>query len=171
MGAILRLLGLNYTLVEAVDGRQLSQKQLDEASIRFLPGYTDPYHNRPMTHGEIGCFLSHYSIWRRMLDADEDLERVIVFEDDVRFTENATLVLKAMGEDLMKTRLEWDFIYLGRKKMSAHGDEFFVRGIVVGRYGDRDRPINYKDRVQSHPYLINFVKNIRQKLKLFMEKW
>jgi hypothetical protein len=35
-----------------------------------------------------------------------------------------------MVEDLMKTQLEWDFIYLGRKKMTAAGDEFFVPGFA-----------------------------------------
>lgn len=26
----------------------------------------DPYHGRPLTKGELGCFLSHYNIWKEV---------------------------------------------------------------------------------------------------------
>ena len=48
-----------------------------------MPGYEDPYHHRPMTMGEIGCFLSHYRIWEKMLK--DDLNEVLILEDDIRF--------------------------------------------------------------------------------------
>lgn len=32
----------------------------------MLPGYKDPYSGRVLTRGEIGCFLSHYSIWKQV---------------------------------------------------------------------------------------------------------
>lgn len=124
MSAIFQLLGIDFTVFEAVDGRALSEEDL--SSLKFLPGYEDPYHRRPMKWGEIGCFLSHYRIWERVVE--EQLDRVIIFEDDVRFTENATEILRGTVEDLMKTQMGWDFIYLGRKKMTAPGDEFYVPG-------------------------------------------
>ena len=34
--------------------------------IKMLPGYKDPYHGRPLTKGELGCFLSHYNIWKEV---------------------------------------------------------------------------------------------------------
>lgn len=34
--------------------------------IHMLPGYSDPYHGRPLTKGELGCFLSHYNIWKEV---------------------------------------------------------------------------------------------------------
>lgn len=124
MDLILRLLGIDYEVFEAVDGSNLAKADLDE--IEFLEGYEDPYHKRPMKKGEIGCFLSHYRIWEEV--ARSRYSRVVVFEDDVRFLENSTIELTEMVEDLMKMRTEWDLIYLGRKKMSPHGDEFFVPG-------------------------------------------
>lgn len=54
-------LGLEAHFVEAVDGKSLDGSVI--SSIKFLPGYEDPYHKRKMTKGEIGCFLSHYNIW------------------------------------------------------------------------------------------------------------
>jgi collagen beta-1,O-galactosyltransferase len=35
--------------------------------VHQLPGYLDPYHKRPLKLGEIGCFLSHYNVWKDVL--------------------------------------------------------------------------------------------------------
>ena len=121
---ILRLLGIKFRIFDAVDGNALTDAEV--ARLHFLPGYEDPYAKRPMTKGEIGCFLSHYWIWRDIVD--NKYQRVIVFEDDVRFAENATVELNRVVEDLMKTQLDWDLIYLGRKKMTPQGDEWYVPG-------------------------------------------
>ena len=44
----------------------------------------------------LGCFLSHYRIWHKIVD--EGFDRVLVLEDDVRFSENGTLILDALME-------------------------------------------------------------------------
>lgn len=36
----------------------------------MLPGYKDPYSDRVLTRGEIGCFLSHYNIWKQVQPYD-----------------------------------------------------------------------------------------------------
>ncbi len=47
-----------------MDGRNLDEDYLAEHGIRMLPGFSEPYHGRPLTLGEIGCFMSHYNIWQ-----------------------------------------------------------------------------------------------------------
>lgn len=76
-------IGLTVESVPAIDGQTLTDEYLEEIGVRFLPGYADPYHNRPMTKGEIGCFLSHFSIWEKM--RMEKLNEILVLEDDIRF--------------------------------------------------------------------------------------
>lgn len=49
--------------------RALNTSQLKALNIEMLPGYRDPYSSRPLTRGEIGCFLSHYSVWKEVSDA------------------------------------------------------------------------------------------------------
>lgn len=51
--------------------RALNKTDIESQGIKMLPGYKDPYHGRPLTKGELGCFLSHYNIWKevRMLDS------------------------------------------------------------------------------------------------------
>ena len=34
----------------------------------MLPEFSEPYHGRPLTYGEIGCFMSHYNLWRETVD-------------------------------------------------------------------------------------------------------
>lgn len=46
--------------------RTLNSSQLRALGIEMLPGYKDPYSDRVLTKGEIGCFLSHYSIWKKV---------------------------------------------------------------------------------------------------------
>lgn len=46
-------LGLEVEHIAAVDGQELTDTYLNEIGVRFLPGYADPYHNRPMTLGEL----------------------------------------------------------------------------------------------------------------------
>lgn len=52
-------------------------------NIKFLQGYEDPYHHRQMTMGEIGCFLSHYEIWKKIVQLEQEV--VLILEDDIRF--------------------------------------------------------------------------------------
>lgn len=76
-------IGLDVEHVAAIDGKKLTPEYLDEIGVRILPGYADPFHNRPMTKGEIGCFLSHFWIWEKQVV--EKLNEVLVLEDDIRF--------------------------------------------------------------------------------------
>uniref|UniRef100_A0A914HCF8 Glycosyltransferase 25 family member n=1 Tax=Globodera rostochiensis TaxID=31243 RepID=A0A914HCF8_GLORO len=122
MREVLRLVGLDFNRFEAVDGQNLTGHEL--STIRFLPGFEDPYFKRPMKKGEIGCFLSHFKVWEDIVQNGH--QRAIVLEDDVRFSPNGTLILKRIIEDLTRTRLEWDLIYLGRKRIVS--DEAFVPG-------------------------------------------
>lgn len=76
-------MGLQVELLEAVDGKELTETSIKEMGVQFLEGYADPYHNRPMTMGEIGCFLSHHRIWEEMVKRDQ--KEVLILEDDLRF--------------------------------------------------------------------------------------
>ncbi|XP_077048453.1 procollagen galactosyltransferase 1-like isoform X6 [Agelaius phoeniceus] len=60
----LHALGVAPKLVEAVDGRALNRSQVEALGVRMLPGYRDPFHGRALTHGEVGCFLSHFRVWQ-----------------------------------------------------------------------------------------------------------
>ena len=44
----------------------------------MLPEFSEPFHGRPLTFGEIGCFMSHYNIWLEIVE--RNLDTVLVLE-------------------------------------------------------------------------------------------
>lgn len=89
MQATLALLNIKATFWDATDGKVLSEEYLERHRISSLEGYLDPYHQRPMTFGEIGCFLSHYRIWeeakRKNYSAVSDFDALHSFHNLIPF--------------------------------------------------------------------------------------
>uniref|UniRef100_A0A8C7NE30 Collagen beta(1-O)galactosyltransferase 2b n=1 Tax=Oncorhynchus mykiss TaxID=8022 RepID=A0A8C7NE30_ONCMY len=117
-------LGLQATITDAVDGKALNSSQLQALGIEMIPGYQDPYSGRVLTRGEIGCFLSHHSTW-----VQRGLSKVLVLEDDVRFEPRFKRRMMTIIEEVEKAQLDWDLIYVGRKRMQVHQPERSVEGV------------------------------------------
>lgn len=115
-----RELGLDVKIVDAVDGKTLTVEYMDELGLQFVQGYEDPYHKRPMKMGEIGCFLSHYLIWKEIVQ--KDFQKVIVLEDDIHFTGYFRRKLEIITAEM--SQVDWDLVYLGRKILSSSSEEF-----------------------------------------------
>ncbi|XP_044295261.1 procollagen galactosyltransferase 2 isoform X2 [Varanus komodoensis] len=115
-------------IVEAVDGKALNTSQLKALNIDMLPGYRDPYSSRVLTRGEIGCFLSHYYIWKEVVS--RELEKSLVIEDDVRFEHQFKKKLTKLMDDIERAQLDWELIYIGRKRMQVERPEKAVPNIV-----------------------------------------
>lgn len=126
---------IDCRLVEAVDGKAMNTSQVEAMGIQMLPGYRDPYHGRPLTKGELGCFLSHYNIWKEV--ADRGLQKSLVFEDDLRFEIFFKRRLMNLMRDVEREGLDWDLIYVGRKRMQVEHPEKavpHVRNLVEADY-------------------------------------
>uniref|UniRef100_A0A8P0PNW8 Collagen beta(1-O)galactosyltransferase 2 n=2 Tax=Canis lupus familiaris TaxID=9615 RepID=A0A8P0PNW8_CANLF len=118
---------IDVKIVEAVDGKALNTSQLKALNIEMLPGYRDPYSSRPLTRGEIGCFLSHYSVWKEVID--RELEKTLVIEDDVRFEHQFKKKLMKLMDDIDQAQLDWELIYIGRKRMQVKEPEKAVPNV------------------------------------------
>ncbi|KAK2818311.1 hypothetical protein Q7C36_022244 [Tachysurus vachellii] len=108
-------------IINAVDGKALNDSQIRALGIRMLPSYSDPYHGRPLTKGELGCFLSHYNIWTEIVE--RGLQRSLVLEDDLRFELFFKRKLQKLMQDVEAEGLDWDLIYIGRKRMQVDHPE------------------------------------------------
>lgn len=126
------IMGLDVQNFPAVDGKNLNHEVLKVKGIKLLPEYVDPYHKRPMTMGEVGCFLSHYSIWERMVE--QNLAEVLILEDDIKFEpyfkERATFILNQAREFK-----NWDLIYFGRKRLQDSYEELLPGSEVLAKVG------------------------------------
>lgn len=83
---------IDYELVEAVDGRKMSQEDVDHLfdCKRFLRrmGYE-------VMPGEIGCTLSHRECYRKLLSSEDEV--ALILEDDVRFLAEDNRVEELIG--------------------------------------------------------------------------
>ena len=92
----------DYEFFPAVDG-----KRVRHLSKNIWPEWIDPILNRKMNVGEIGCLLSHYTLWQKCVDLDEP---IVIFEDDIQLLNyDPALVEQALESN--------DFVYISRKQM------------------------------------------------------
>ncbi|XP_057716901.1 procollagen galactosyltransferase 1 [Corythoichthys intestinalis] len=118
---------IDCKITEAVDGKALNMSDIQAMGIHMLPGYRDPYHGRPLTKGELGCFLSHYNIWKEIVK--RGLLTSLVIEDDLRFEVFFKRRLMYLMSDIEDEGLDWDLIYIGRKRMQVDHSEKAVPNV------------------------------------------
>lgn len=109
----------SWEFIDAVKGKSLNTvPQYDAKKGRRLVGFE-------LTHGEIGCFLSHRLVWQRCVDAQMN---TLVLEDD--------FVMLPHAEEAIKTALNhenlWEILRLQamvevqcKKKASCEGFDFY----------------------------------------------
>jgi GR25 family glycosyltransferase involved in LPS biosynthesis/glycosyltransferase involved in cell wall biosynthesis len=96
----------NYEFSEAVDGKELvpslELKQLFAGN------------NFNYRKGVMGCALSHYNLWRQLLE-DKDNEFYLIFEDDVELCKGFQKKIADLAAEMAKK----DVIYLGYSRYSS----------------------------------------------------
>lgn len=109
--------GVTATIVDAVDGDAvLYQEDIEIVGVRPIPGYSGhKNHNILLTTGEVGCFMSHYTIWHHMVE--RSIESALILEDDFDMQENfadrlGDYLAEAEGED-------WNIMFVGRSPVEG----------------------------------------------------
>lgn len=114
-------------LIPAVDGRELDIEGLNSMGFDTDKDWRDPIRKTKLTRGEVGCFLSHWKAWERVVELGEP---AIIFEDDAilgdRFDEARTRILLE----------EHDLLYLAHREMQP----------------EHARPIDDELQVPHYPY-------------------
>lgn len=83
----LQAFGVEFEMIEAVDGRSLTEEDLSAYSENAAIAAC----GRPLSRGEIGCALSHIKIWKRIIR--EKIDEVLVLEDDIKIGQSLFSVL------------------------------------------------------------------------------
>lgn len=76
----LTALGLPFTMVDAVDGRQNPHPLF----TRYNDKKRQCYRRKKLSGGELGCFASHYLLWQK---CEELNHTIVVMEDDVNVSD------------------------------------------------------------------------------------
>ena len=115
MRARLDKLGADYEIVDAVDGATLTPE--DYGDTRLHRDKFRRKRGREIADGEIGCYLSHYRLWQRMVT--EKIPSALVLEDDADWDED----ILAVADDIDNLDWAWGVVLLSgsaRKKIRGH---------------------------------------------------
>lgn len=95
-------LGVEFERIEAVYGKELSPEEKQKAVNRFRWWCAQ---GRKIRDGEIGCALSHYMIYKRMVA--EKISCACILEDDNAYRENFAVVVEEIANrvDVMKPQV------------------------------------------------------------------
>ena len=99
---------LEYERFDAVNGSKLTYEQLKKLGYDTDSNWIDPIHSTHLTSGEVGCFLSHYNLWKKCIELNVPL---CILEDDAVVPDN-------LYDDLDKLLETYNFIYLGWKEIA-----------------------------------------------------
>ena len=113
MRARLDKLGADYEIVDAVDGATLTADDYGDNILR-----RDKFRRkfgREILDGEIGCYLSHYCLWQRMVA--EKIPSALVLEDDADWDED----LLAVADDIDNLDWAWGVVLFSAKQRKVPG--------------------------------------------------
>ena len=94
----------------AINGKELTMEKLWEKGFDTDKNWRDPEIDRTLTWGEIGCFLSHFTVWEIIASGDEP---VLVMEDDAKLHKNLSEIEQYLGDR--------ELLYLTHNEMNPKG--------------------------------------------------
>lgn len=115
-------------IFEGIDGKAYKNKLSQTVGVWeeyiLKNGIQRANHEQFSTYGAIGCYLSHATIWKDMLE--NGYERVLIFEDDISFLNN---FIEKVKERALYIPEEYDFLFLDVAKSfsSTRVNRYFQR--------------------------------------------
>jgi glycosyl transferase family 25 len=82
----------NIEIVKAVDGNKIDNEYLNKNGYCINKEWRDNTYRRSIKSGEIGCSISHYNAWKRIIE--DDIEFAIILEDDAVFSDKYKEIIK-----------------------------------------------------------------------------
>ena len=114
-----------YVFYEAIDG----EIDLEKYNFSVLKEWRDPYSSKAITKGEVGCGLSHYLIWKEIVD--KGIEKTIILEDDIKIDDDFDNKLDKYMEQIEGN---YELLYLGRKAINEDKETLLSENIVEAKY-------------------------------------
>jgi glycosyl transferase family 25 len=90
-------LELKHTRFEAVNGKELSDNELENYATYFARNFL-------CNKGMIGCALSHIKLWKNFLNSEDDF--VLISEDDVEYNINIKYIINNINSIYESTNFD-----------------------------------------------------------------
>ncbi len=117
--ALLRALPIPGEIFPAVDGRALAA---DAVKAAYARGRYAPRYPFALVPAEIGAFLSHRAVWRRIVE--DGLDHAVVFEDDAAVDPERFEALLAF---LAAERRRWSYVLMPAAGLEPSGEPLAQR--------------------------------------------
>jgi len=133
-----------FEFFDAIDGVKLND-------FNVLSEWRDPWSHLHITKGEVGCALSHITVWDKIKNGSDNA--AIILEDD--FIIQNSYALKRLANWNMTPH--FDFIYLGRKKISEEAEEIVPlqsTGLINMGFTPSETLVNAKHSYWTIGYII-----------------
>ncbi len=135
-------LGLEYQIVEAVEGKALSEEELD----RYCDKTARELHPQWLSKGAIGCALSHLKTYQAIID--QNLPYGLVLEDDTKLEPALAAFLPQVETHLHDNEVLMLY-YVSWKKCVLMAKD----GLVLGKHRIAT-PLNPKQITSGNAYII-----------------
>ena len=118
---------LKFERVPAVDGNLLDESNLSDFYNNSL---NKRVYRRPLSRGEIGCYMSHIKCWKKI--ATENVSSALILEDDASLSDFVVDVL----DQITNMEEKWDIIKLcvPPKKKAFFPKRTLSNGFILCRY-------------------------------------
>jgi len=110
-------LGISFERTSAVDGRLFSEEDYKNF-MKDRPRNYNRTQTKNWLRGQMGCFLSHYNVWKKIAEGNEEF--CAVFEDDIHVSDDLAKILNDSSwvpENIDIIRLETS---TNRIRLTAH---------------------------------------------------
>lgn len=132
---IKQLQSIQFNFFEAINGNSINVKELNPKSVPRKHAF------RQLRPGEIGCTLSHFTIWQKFQNSTEHF-MLLVMEDDIQVPDTFKFKLLELITVLQKLK-DWDIIYLTNYRYhnrsltvkNLYNNLFKTRQVGNGTYG------------------------------------
>ncbi|MDF2577299.1 MAG: glycosyltransferase 25 family er [Chlamydiales bacterium] len=102
-----------HAIFSAIDGKKLTNEQIQEFVQQKI--FTENA-VKTLKRGEIGCALSHYTLWKRVAE-DPDINSAMILEDDVQLLGTFQNSLAGITKELPQ---DFDFVFLYNDDSLTH---------------------------------------------------
>lgn len=110
-----------YQRISAVKGVDLS---IDEVNIEYSKELNKKHFRYDLSLGEIGCYMSHRKIWRKMVE--EKIEFAVVLEDDLIIQKNFSNMFSSINSlkdyELIKLADNRDYASIDSKEIDKNNE-------------------------------------------------
>ena len=153
---------INFIRFNAINGKTLCENYVDTYSTIILSDGNDKQeykiHNHNLKYGEIGCYLSHTTLWYNCIKYN--LPFIIVAEDDIIKTEHFSFenIINALNElNNNITTQNWDILFLSKAKDTTNnkhnmGFKYKLNGLEY----------KYNDKYEIEPSKENKLKYVKK---------